>query len=205
MEKTLLIVKPDAIQRRLIGEIVARFEKKGFQILAMKMARLPEEAIRRHYGAHEGKPFYEPLVRYMSGNPVILIVVQAKDAIAIARGMMGKTFGCDAAPGTIRGEIEVSLPLLKAAHCDAIIEDADAQRRHTIPPRLRRLAFQRARYRCEAEGCGNASFLSIHHRRPVAGAGANELANLSVLCWHCHENLHRSEQAARDAMRKTPV
>jgi len=108
VEKTLLIVKPDAIQRRLVGEIVSRFEKKGFQIVAMKMARLPEEVIRRHYGAHEGKPFYEPLVRYMSDNPVVVIVARAKGAIAIARRMMGSTFGCDAAPGTIRGDLAVS-------------------------------------------------------------------------------------------------
>jgi len=108
VEKTLLIVKPDAIQRRLVGEIVARFEKKGFRILAVKMTRLPEEIIRRHYAAHEGKPFYEPLVRYMSAHPVILLVVQAKGAVAIARRMMGKTFGSDAEPGTIRGDFAVS-------------------------------------------------------------------------------------------------
>ena len=108
MERTLLIIKPDAVQRRLVGEIVARFEQKGFQILAVKMARLPEEVIRRHYGAHEGKPFYEPLVRYMSANPVILVVAQAKGAVAIARRMMGSTFGCDAEPGTIRGDFAVS-------------------------------------------------------------------------------------------------
>ena len=108
MEKTLLIIKPDAIQRRFVGEIVSRFEKKGFQILGMKMAQLPEEVIRKHYAAHEGKPFYEPLVRYMCANPVILMAVQAKDGIAIARKMMGATFGSDAEPGTIRGDLGVS-------------------------------------------------------------------------------------------------
>ena len=89
MEKTLLIIKPDAIQRNLIGRIVGRFEDKGFQIMAMKMAQIPEATIREHYGAHEGKPFYEPLVRYMSGQPVILMVVRARGAIAMARKMMG--------------------------------------------------------------------------------------------------------------------
>ncbi len=108
MERTLLIIKPDAIQRRLVGEIVSRFERKGFRIVAMKMARLPEAVIREHYGAHEGKPFYEPLVRYMSGNPVILMAVQAKGAVAIARRMMGATFGSDAQPGTLRGDLAVS-------------------------------------------------------------------------------------------------
>jgi len=108
MEQTLLIIKPDAIQRRLIGRILTRFEEKGFQIVAMKLARLDETIIRRHYGAHEGKPFYEPLVRYMSGQPVVLLVVRAKGAVAVARKMMGATFGADAAPGTIRGDFAVS-------------------------------------------------------------------------------------------------
>ena len=108
MERTLLIIKPDAIQRNLVGRIITRFEEKGFQIMAVKMTRIPEAVIRKHYGAHEGKPFYEPLVRYMSANPVVLMVVRAKGAIAIARKMMGSTFGCDAEPGTIRGDFAVS-------------------------------------------------------------------------------------------------
>ena len=74
MERTLLIVKPDALQRKLTGRIVSRFEEKGFQIIAAKMARLPEKTIREHYGAHKGKVFYEPLVRYMTAQPVLLLV-----------------------------------------------------------------------------------------------------------------------------------
>jgi len=108
MEETLLIIKPDAIQRRLIGRIITRFEEKGFRIVAMKMARLDEEVIRRHYAEHKGQAFYEPLVRYMSTHPVVLMVARAKGAVAIARKMMGKTFGCDAAAGTIRGDFAVS-------------------------------------------------------------------------------------------------
>jgi len=108
VERTLLIIKPDAIQRRFVGEIVRRFENKGFQIIAVKMARLPEEVVRRHYGAHKGKPFYEPLVRYMSAHPVILLVARAQGAVAVARKLMGATFGCDADPGTIRGDLAVS-------------------------------------------------------------------------------------------------
>ena len=108
MERTLLIVKPDAVQRRLVGRIVSRFEEKGFQIVAMKMAKLDEAVIRRHYAAHEGKPFYEPLVRYMSTEPVVLIVARAEGAVAVARKMMGATFGADAAPGTLRGDFAVS-------------------------------------------------------------------------------------------------
>ena len=108
MERTLLIVKPDAIQRRLVGRIVSRFEDKGFQIVAMKLTRLPEAVIREHYAVHEGKPFYEPLVRYMCAHPVVLMVVRAKGAIAIARKMMGATFGSSAEPGTLRGDFAVS-------------------------------------------------------------------------------------------------
>ena len=93
MERTLLIVKPDALQRKLAGRILSRFEEKGFQIVAAKMARLPEKTIREHYGAHQGKAFYEPLVRYMTAQPVLLLVVRAKGAIAMARKMMGATFG----------------------------------------------------------------------------------------------------------------
>ena len=108
MERTLIIFKPDAIQRRLVGRIVSRFEDKGLQIQALKMTHLSEETIREHYAAHKGKPFYEPLVRYMSDNPVILLVVRAKGAIGIARKMIGATFGCDAEPGSVRGDFAVS-------------------------------------------------------------------------------------------------
>lgn len=106
---------------------------------------------------------------------------------------------------TNRGEIEVPAPLLKAAHCDAVIEDARGNRRHTIPPRIRRLALQRARYRCEAAGCTNTSFLCLHHRRPVSGTGSNDLANLVVLCGRCHRRLHAAEEEAREAVRNAPA
>ena len=108
MQRTLIILKPDAVQRRLLGRVIARFEAKGFQVLALKMTVIPEAVIRSHYAAHKGKDFYEPLVRYMSDRPVALMVLQAKNAVAMARAMMGATFGCDAAPGTIRGDFAVS-------------------------------------------------------------------------------------------------
>jgi nucleoside-diphosphate kinase len=108
MERTLLILKPDTVQRRLVGRLITRFEEKGFQIMALKMCRLDEGAIRNHYAAHKGKPFYEPLIRYMSGHPVVLLVVRANNGIEIARKMMGQTFGSDAEPGTIRGDFAVS-------------------------------------------------------------------------------------------------
>jgi len=108
MERTLIILKPDAVQRRLVGQIIARFEAKGFQIVAMKMTTLSEPVVRSHYAAHKGKPFYEPLVRYMSNQPLVLLVLRAKNAAAIARRLMGETFGADAKPGTIRGDLALS-------------------------------------------------------------------------------------------------
>lgn len=105
---------------------------------------------------------------------------------------------------TSRGEFNVPRPLLEAGYCDAVIEDAAGNRRRTVNPRLRRLAFQRARYRCEAAGCGCAVFLQVHHIRPVAGAGQNKLENLKVLCWRCHRGVHHEEDAAREAIRNGP-
>ncbi len=105
---------------------------------------------------------------------------------------------------TNRGEAPVSQALLEAAHCDAIIEDADGNRRRTVPPRLRRKALQRARFRCEAEGCGHAQFLQIHHRLPAAAGGGNTLENLVVLCSGCHRALHEKEAAARCALGHAP-
>ncbi len=111
----------------------------------------------------------------------------------------------EAAMPTNRGEMPVPQAMLEAAYCDATVEGADAQRRRTIPPRLRRLALQRARYCCEAEGCSHTQFLEIHHRRPAAAGGGDTLDNLVVLCSGCHRRLHADENAARAALRQVPV
>ncbi|MFN3531165.1 MAG: nucleoside-diphosphate kinase [Candidatus Brocadia sp.] len=108
MEKTLIILKPDAVQRRLLGKIISRFEEKGFQIVGLKMTQISEDMARKHYAAHEGKDFFEPLVRYTSSAPVIIMVLKGKDVIEIVRKMMGATFGSKAEPGTIRGDYAVS-------------------------------------------------------------------------------------------------
>ncbi|MEP9410681.1 MAG: nucleoside-diphosphate kinase [Candidatus Brocadia sp.] len=108
MEKTLIILKPDAVQRRLLGKIISRFEEKGFQIVGLKMFHIPEDMARKHYATHEGKDFFEPLVRYTSSAPVIVMVLKGKNAIEIVRKMMGATFGSKAEPGTIRGDYAVS-------------------------------------------------------------------------------------------------
>ena len=108
MEKTLIILKPDAVQRRLMGKSISRFEEKGFQIIGLKMTQISESLARKHYGVHEGKDFFEPLVRYTTSAPVIVMVLKGKNAIEIARNMMGNTFGSKAEPGTIRGDYAVS-------------------------------------------------------------------------------------------------
>ncbi len=108
MEKTLIILKPDAVQRRLVGKIISRFEEKGFQIIGLKMIRISEEMAKKHYAAHEGKDFFEPLVRYTSSAPVIIMALKGKNAIEIVRKMMGATFGSKAEPGTIRGDYALS-------------------------------------------------------------------------------------------------
>ncbi len=108
MQKTLIIIKPDAVQRRLIGSIIKRFEDKGLQILGLKMARIPGTLAKEHYSMHKGKDFYEPLIRYTTSGPVVLMVLKGKNAIGVARKLMGATFGIDAQPGTIRGDYAVS-------------------------------------------------------------------------------------------------
>jgi len=108
MERTLVFLKPDAALRRLVGEIIGRFERKGFSIVGLKMLRLSEEFARGHYAAHRGKEFYEPLVRYITSGPVVAMVLEGKDAVAVVRRMLGQTFGSASPPGTIRGDLALS-------------------------------------------------------------------------------------------------
>ena len=108
MERTLIILKPDAVQRGLSGEIITRFEKKGLQIVGMKLMRIPQQLAETHYEPHKGKPFYPGLVKFMTSSPVLVLALAGKGAIDISRKMMGKTFGSQAEPGTIRGDFGVS-------------------------------------------------------------------------------------------------
>ncbi len=104
MERTLIILKPDAIQRRLCGRILGRFEDKGLVIAGMKLMQITRELAERHYAPHKEKPFYPPLIDYITSGPVVVMVLQGERAITIARALMGKTFGYEAEPGTIRGD-----------------------------------------------------------------------------------------------------
>jgi nucleoside-diphosphate kinase len=108
LERTLIIFKPDAVQRGLCGEILSRFEKKGLQLVGAKLMKIPQQLAETHYEPHKGKPFYPGLVKFMTSSPVIVLALAGKDAIAIARKMMGATFGSKAEPGTIRGDLGVS-------------------------------------------------------------------------------------------------
>lgn len=107
MEKTFLMVKPDGVQRNLIGEIVARFEKKGFQLIGAKLMVIPKEMAEKHYVEHKERPFFGELVDFITSGPVFAMAWQGENVIATARQMMGSTNPKDAAPGTIRGDYGV--------------------------------------------------------------------------------------------------
>ncbi|HUT61618.1 MAG TPA: nucleoside-diphosphate kinase [Phycisphaerae bacterium] len=108
MERTLVMVKPDAVHRGLIGRIIIRFEAKGLKIVAMRMLRMDEALARRMYGVHEGKDFYEPLVRFVTAGPVVAMVLEGHSAVGICRSLMGPTAGAQAPAGTIRGDFAMS-------------------------------------------------------------------------------------------------
>ncbi len=108
MEDTLIILKPDTVQRRLVGRIIDRFEAKGLQIAAMKLMHISRELAERHYAVHRGKEFYPRLIDYITAGPVVVMVLRGRKAIEVSRKMMGKTFGSQAEPGTIRGDFALS-------------------------------------------------------------------------------------------------
>jgi nucleoside-diphosphate kinase len=108
METTLIILKPDAVQRGLMGRIITRFEDKGLQVVGCKLMTISQDLAATHYESHKGKGFYGGLVTFMTSSPVLVLAVRGKGAIAICRKMMGATFGSNAEPGTIRGDFGVS-------------------------------------------------------------------------------------------------
>ncbi len=109
MEKTLVIIKPDAVQRGLTGEIIARLERRGLKIVAMKMMQISRELAAEHYGVHAGKPFYEGLIEYITSSPVVVMAVEARQAIEIVRKTMGATNPAQADPGTIRADLGLEI------------------------------------------------------------------------------------------------
>lgn len=108
MQTTLIILKPDAVQRGLMGRIISRFEDKGLQIVGAKLTKISPDLAARHYEAHKEKKFYPGLVKFMTSSPVLILAIRGNNAIEICRAMMGATFGSKAAAGTIRGDFGVS-------------------------------------------------------------------------------------------------
>ena len=105
MERTLVLVKPDGVQRGMVGEVISRLERRGIKLVAMKMMQVDEALAHRHYGEHEGKPFFQGLVDFITSSPLVAMVWEADDAVEIVRGTMGQTNPKNAAPGTIRGDL----------------------------------------------------------------------------------------------------
>jgi nucleoside-diphosphate kinase len=109
MERSLIILKPDAVQRGLIGPILTRLEQRGLKLAGLKLMQIDDALARRHYAVHEGKPFFKGLVEYIVSGPVVVLVVTGKDVISIVRNSVGATNPAQAAPGTIRGDFGVEI------------------------------------------------------------------------------------------------
>ena len=109
MERTLVIIKPDAVQRGLTGEIIGRFERRGLKIVGLKLMQIDEALAQRHYGVHQGKPFFEGLIRYITSAPVVAMVLEGNRAIEAVRNTMGATNPVSAAPGTIRADLGMEI------------------------------------------------------------------------------------------------
>lgn len=109
MERTLVLVKPDGVQRGLVGEIIGRFERRGLKLAGMKFLQMSRELASKHYAVHRERPFYQSLVEYITSGPVLAMVWEGQDAIAAARATMGATKPVEAAPGTIRGDLAMEI------------------------------------------------------------------------------------------------
>jgi nucleoside-diphosphate kinase len=109
MEKTLVLIKPDGVQRRLCGEIIGRFERKGLRVVAAKFVRPARELASLHYAVHAGKSFYEELLKFLTSGPTFAMVLEGREAVSAVRAMMGPTDGAKAPPGTIRGDYGLSI------------------------------------------------------------------------------------------------
>ncbi len=109
IERTLIIIKPDGVQRNLVGDVIGRFEKRGLKIAAMKLIQIPRALAEEHYAEHKGKGFYEGTVKYMTSSPVVVMVLEGPNAVANARQTMGSTKPSEAAPGSIRADLGLDI------------------------------------------------------------------------------------------------
>jgi len=109
MQQTLVLLKPDCVQRRLVGAIVQRFEQKGLRLAGLKLVQADRPLAERHYAVHKGKPFYEPLLRFITAGPTVAVVLEGPEAVTVVRQLMGATKFTEALPGTIRGDYALSI------------------------------------------------------------------------------------------------
>jgi nucleoside-diphosphate kinase len=126
MQRTLVLAKPDAVQRGLIGEILGRFERKGLKVVGLRLLAVPRDMAEQHYAVHAGKHFYDGLVEFITSGPVAAVALEGPDAIAVVRKMVGKTMPNEAEPGTIRGDLGVS-GLRNLIHASDAPETAEAE------------------------------------------------------------------------------
>ena len=126
LERTLVIIKPDAVQRGLSGEILRRFEARGLRIIGMKFMRISQELAARHYAVHAGRPFYDGLIDYITSSPVMVIVLAGTDAVAAARVTIGATRPAEAAAGTIRGDLALEVGF-NLVHGSDSVENGEAE------------------------------------------------------------------------------
>ncbi len=109
MQQTLILLKPDAVQRRLVGEVTARFERKGLRLAGLKLLQVSRDLAAKHYAVHKERPFYESLLSFLTSGPTVAMVWEGREAVAVGRGLIGATDGAKAAPGTIRGDLALSV------------------------------------------------------------------------------------------------
>ncbi|BBJ27864.1 nucleoside diphosphate kinase [Athalassotoga saccharophila] len=109
LERTLVLIKPDGVERGLVGEIISRFEKKGFKIAEMKMFKMDRALAEAHYEDHKGRPYYEKLINYITSGKTVAMVLEGDNAVEIVRMMIGKTSPLEALPGTIRGDLALNV------------------------------------------------------------------------------------------------
>src|SRR5215468_5645301 len=109
MQQTLILLKPDCVQRRLIGEIIHRFEQKGLRLAALKLTQASRSLAEKHYAVHKGKSFYDSLLQFLTSGPTVALVLEGREAVVVARNLIGATDGVKSPPGTIRGDYALSV------------------------------------------------------------------------------------------------
>jgi nucleoside-diphosphate kinase len=126
VQRTLILLKPDAVQRRLVGEILGRFERKGLRLLGLKLVQAGRDLAEKHYAVHKGKPFYESLLKFLVSGPTVAMVWEGREAVQVGRNLMGPTDGAKAPPATVRGDFAVSVQN-NLVHGSDSVENAQAE------------------------------------------------------------------------------